>query len=380
MSGFAPLHGVLWRQQQGFARCPFEHHGSSAMADFASFLQLRALCLDLPSGHPAASAAVAAREAMLTKPPKSLGRLEELAVFLAHWQGHVPPRLDRVDILVFAGNHGVTSQGVSAYPAEVTAQMVANFAGGGAAINQLARTAGAKLRVVPLALDRPTADFSQQPAMSEPEFIDAAAAGYRAVTADCDLICLGEMGIGNTTAAAAIAAALFGGGGPRWAGRGTGVDDEGLTRKAAVIDRALTRHAGVLHDPLQLAAALGGRELAAILGAALAARRNSIPVLLDGFVCTAAAAPLSRLRPDTLSHALAGHLSAEAGHRMLLDELGLKPIVNLNMRLGEASGAAVAVLILRAALACHTGMATFSQAGVSDKPADAASQTPRATG
>ncbi len=338
------------------------------MTTFTSFSGLRAVCLDLPSGHPAASAAVAQREATLTKPPKSLGRLEDLVAWLAHWQGHAPPRLDRVEILVFAGNHGVTAQGVSAYPAEVTAQMVANFTAGGAAINQLARAAGAKLRVIPLSLDVPTADFTQHAALSESEFIAAVTAGHDAVSPDCDLVCLGEMGIGNTTSAAAIAAALFGGGGERWAGRGTGVDQDGLLRKRAVIDRAIARHIGTLYDPLDVAAALGGRELAAILGACLSARRKNIPVLLDGFVCTAAVAPLWKLRADTLAHAQAAHVSAEAGHRMLLDEMGLKPLVDLNMRLGEASGAAVALQILRAALACHTGMATFAEAGVSDKP------------
>jgi nicotinate-nucleotide--dimethylbenzimidazole phosphoribosyltransferase len=186
------------------------------------------------------------------------------------------------------------------------------------------------------------------------------------------------MGIGNTTAAAAVAAALFGGGGKRWAGRGTGVDEEGLSRKRAVIDRALAQHAGVLNDPLGIAAALGGRELAAILGAALAARQKNIPVLLDGFVCTAAVAPLVKLRADALAHTQAGHASAEAGHRMLLDEIGLKPLIDLGMRLGEASGAAVALQILRSALACHTGMATFAEAGVSDKPAGDAE--PKAAG
>jgi nicotinate-nucleotide--dimethylbenzimidazole phosphoribosyltransferase len=348
------------------------------MANFTSFSALRTACLDLPGGHPAASAAVAQRELSLTKPPKSLGRLEDLVAWLAHWQGHVPPRLERVDILVFAGSHGVTRRGVSAYPAEVTAQMVANFASGGAAINQLARAAGAQLRVIPLELDQPTADFTEQPALGEQEFLAAVNAGYEAVSPQCDLICLGEMGIGNTTAAAAIAAALFGGGGARWAGRGTGVDEEGLARKRAVIDRALERHAAVLDDPLAIAAAFGGRELAAVLGATLAARRQRIPVLLDGFVCTAAVAPLAKLRSDTLAHVQAGHVSAEAGHRILLEELSLKPLVNLDMRLGEASGAAVALLLLRAALACHTGMATFAEAGVSDKPADGAE--PKAAG
>jgi nicotinate-nucleotide--dimethylbenzimidazole phosphoribosyltransferase len=349
------------------------------MPHLTSFADLRALCLDLPSGHPAASGAAARREDTLTKPPRSLGRLEDLVAFLAHWQGHAPPRLDRAEVLVFAGNHGVTQQGVSAYPAEVTAQMVANFSAGGAAINQLARTAGAALRVMPLALDRPTADFTQAPALGEADFLAAVSTGYDAVSPDSDLICLGEMGIGNTTSAAAIAAALFGGGGARWAGRGTGVDDDGLERKRGVIDRALDRHSGLLDDPLRIAAACGGRELAAILGATLAARRHTIPVLLDGFVCTAAVAPLYKLRTDTLSHALAGHVSAEAGHRMLLDELNLKPLLNLNMRLGEASGAATALLLLRAALACHTGMATFAEAGVSDKPADE-SAAPKAAG
>ena len=338
------------------------------MANFTSFSDLRAACLDLPSGHPAATLAVVQREETLTKPPKSLGRLEELTAWLAHWQGHAPPRLDHVEVLVFAGNHGVTARGVSAYPAAVTAQMVANFSAGGAAINQLARTAGAKLRVIPLALDSPTADFTEAPAMTEPEFLAAVAAGHDAVPPRADLVCLGEMGIGNTTPAAALAAALFGGGGVRWAGRGTGVDDEGLARKRTTIDRALARHAAVLDDPLKVAAALGGRELAAILGAALAARRNNIPVLLDGFVCTAAVAPLYKLRTDTLAHALAGHVSAEAGHRLLLEALWLSPLLDLHMRLGEGSGAAAALLLLRAALACHTGMATFAEAGVSDKP------------
>jgi nicotinate-nucleotide--dimethylbenzimidazole phosphoribosyltransferase len=333
---------------------------------FPSLAALRAACLELPPPDDAAAAAVAARQAQLTKPPGSLGRLEELVAWLARWQGH-EPRLERVDVLVFAGNHGVTAQGVSAYPAAVTAQMVANFSSGGAAINQLSRVADASLRVIPLALDQPTQDFTRAPAMDECVFLDAIAQGDAAVAPDADLVCLGEMGIGNTTAAAALAAALFGGGGGRWAGRGTGVDDAGLTRKRAVVDAALARHAGLLDDPLALAAACGGRELAAILGATLAARRRRIPVLLDGFVSTAAAAPLACLRPDGLDHALAAHVSAEAAHSTLLDELELAPLLDFGMRLGEASGAALAVPLLRAALACHTGMATFAEAGVANK-------------
>jgi nicotinate-nucleotide--dimethylbenzimidazole phosphoribosyltransferase len=337
------------------------------MTQFASFADLRAACLDLPDADAAAADVVTARQSQLTKPPRSLGRLEDVVSWLAQWQGRGLPRLERVEILVFAGNHGVTARGVSAYPAAVTAQMVANFAAGGAAINQLARAANAGLRVIPLSLDQPTVDFTTAPAMAEAEFLAAVATGHDAVSSDADLVCLGEMGIGNTTAAAALAAALFGGGGVRWAGRGTGLDDQGVARKQAVIDSALSRHAALLADPLATAAALGGRELAAILGATLAARRRRIPVLLDGFVCTAAAAPLKKLRVDGLDHALAGHVSAEAGHRALLKELALVPLLDLDMRLGEGSGAAVALLVLRAALACHTGMATFAEAGVSGK-------------
>jgi nicotinate-nucleotide--dimethylbenzimidazole phosphoribosyltransferase len=337
------------------------------MKRFASLADLQAACLDLPAGHAEAAAEVASREGTLTKPPRSLGRLEQAVEWLSRWQGRNPPQLGKVEILVFAGNHGVTAQGVSAYPAEVTAQMVANFAKGGAAINQLARVAQAELRVVPLSLEKPTADFTIAPAMSEAEFLDSVTAGYQAVSPETDLLVLGEMGIGNTTAASAISAALFGGGGARFAGYGTGLDDQGLKRKCEVIDQALARHDAIIDDPLRVAAALGGRELAAILGAALAARHFRIPTLLDGFVCTAAVAPLAKLRGDALDHALAGHRSAEAGHRLLLEELGLHPLLDLNMRLGEGSGATVAALVLRAALACHTGMATFAEAQVSGK-------------
>ncbi|MCX7314604.1 MAG: nicotinate-nucleotide--dimethylbenzimidazole phosphoribosyltransferase [Alphaproteobacteria bacterium] len=333
---------------------------------YQSFAQLRAACLDLPKGNNAAADAVLARQAQLTKPPGSLGRLEDIVAWLAKWGGN-PPRLDQVDVLVFAGNHGVTAHGVSPFPAAVTAQMVATFSAGGAAINQLAETASATLRVIPLDLDTPTADLTREPAMDEASFLAAVAAGYNTVRPEADLICLGEMGIGNTTSAAAISAALFGGNGAQWAGRGTGVDDKGLARKQAAIDAGLARHSAIMDDPLRIAAALGGRELAAIMGATLAARQRHIPVLLDGFVCTAAAAPLAKVRAGALDHVQAGHVSAEAAHRALLNALKLKPLLDLGMRLGEASGAALAVSILRAALACHTGMATFAEAGVANK-------------
>jgi nicotinate-nucleotide--dimethylbenzimidazole phosphoribosyltransferase len=337
------------------------------MSGIASLADLRALLADLPDGDDSAAAAIAERQSRLTKPQGSLGRLEELVAWLGRWQGRETPSLDEVSVLVFAGNHGVVARGVSAYPASVTAQMVANFERGGAAINQICKSVGAKLRVIPLKLDAPTGDFTEKQAMSEAEFIEAVAAGYDAVPASGDLLCLGEMGIGNTTAASALAASLLGGGGERWAGRGTGLDDSGLARKREAIDAGLKRHRTHHADPLAASMIFGGRELAAILGATLAARRHRIPVLLDGFVATAAAAPLARLNPSALDHAQVAHCSAEAGHHGLCAELGLRPILDLDMRLGEGSGAALSVSVLRAALACHLDMATFDEAGVDER-------------
>jgi nicotinate-nucleotide--dimethylbenzimidazole phosphoribosyltransferase len=333
---------------------------------FKSFDELHTACTDLWPGDEAAAKAALARQDTLTKPQGSLGRLEEIAAWLARWQGRAMPRLDKVQVVVFAGSHGVTAQGVSAFPAEVTHQMVANFAAGGAAINQLARAAGAELSVVPLEVERPTGDFTQETAMDEADFLKAVSAGYSSVAEDADLACFGEMGIGNTTTAAAVAAALYGGDTAKWVGRGTGVDDAGLRRKVTAIEKGLALHGAVLGDPLKVAATLGGRELAAIMGATLAARRHKIPVLLDGFVCTAAAAPLQKLNPTGLAHALAGHVSAESGHRGLLAALGLAPLFDLGMRLGEGSGACLAINVVRSALACHTGMASFAEAGVSE--------------
>jgi nicotinate-nucleotide--dimethylbenzimidazole phosphoribosyltransferase len=293
--------------------------------------------------------------------------LEELAAWMARWQGREIPSVERAIVVVFAGNHGVAARGVSAYPHTVTEQMVRNFATGGAAISQLARLGRAELRVMPIDLDRPTNDFTVTSAMSDAEFLAAFDLGYRTVPPDCDLLALGEMGIGNTTAASALCAALLGGDVADWVGRGTGVDDAGLARKIAAVRAALSRHSGVASDPLKTAVALGGRELAAIAGAVLAARHLRVPVLLDGFVATAATVPLVRLDPAVLDHCYAAHLSAEAPHRRLLRELGLRPLLDLDMRLGEASGAATALLLLHAAIACHAGMATFSEAGVAER-------------
>jgi nicotinate-nucleotide--dimethylbenzimidazole phosphoribosyltransferase len=337
------------------------------MSVIAGLDDVRTSLAGLPGGDEAAATAIAYRQSRLTKPERSLGRLEDLVAWLGRWQGREEPRLDRVEVLVFAGNHGITARGVSAYPASVTAQMVANFERGGAAINQICNTVGATLRVIPLRLETPTADFTETEAMTEAEFVEAVSVGADAVSPSADLICLGDMGIGNTTAAAALAAALLGGGGERWAGRGTGLDDQGLARKRAAIDAGLARHDRALSDPLRAAMALGGRELAAILSATLAARLHGIPVVLDGFIATAAAAPLARLRSDALDHVQVAHCSAEGGHRDLCAALGFRPILDLDMRLGEASGAALSVAVLRAALACHLGMATFDEAEVDER-------------
>ncbi|QPH53436.1 nicotinate-nucleotide--dimethylbenzimidazole phosphoribosyltransferase [Pontivivens ytuae] len=317
---------------------------------------------DLPETDAEAVAAARARDAVLTKPPGALGRLEDLAAWYAGWRGVATPRVERPQVIVFAGNHGVTAKGVSAFPPEVTVQMVANFEAGGAAINQLALDANAYLEVVPLALNRPTADFTEGPAMSPPEAAEALAAGWQSVHERADLLVVGEMGIGNTTAAAALATALIGGDG--WAGRGTGLDDAGLSRKAEIVAEAASRHAGL--SPLDTLAALGGREIAAMAGAIARARHLRIPVVLDGFICCAAALVLHEVNPAALDHCVAGHRSAEAAHARLLEHLGKAPLLDLGLRLGEGSGAALAIHVVRAACACHSGMATFAEAGVSE--------------
>lgn len=336
--------------------------------ELSSFDVLRALARDLPAPHAAAGAAAAARQDQLVKPAGSLGRLEEIAVHLATWQGREIPRADNVRVIVFAGSHGVTRHGISAFPDAVNAQMFAGFNAGFAAICQLARAFGAELATVDCGIATPTADFTERAAMSEAEFLAAVALGFDSVAGDEDLLVFGEMGIGNTTAAAAVATALFGGPAQDWSGRGTGLDDAGVARKAAVVERGLALHPMAHDDPLEALRRLGGREMAAIFGACLAARRARIPVLLDGFIVTAAVAPLQiEAGDDALAHALAAHESGEPGHRKLLQRLGLRPLLGLGMRLGEGSGAATALGLVRAALACHAGMATFAEAAVAGK-------------
>lgn len=329
----------------------------------ASLAEYRALLKGLDGPDATAIALADDRNAQLTKPPAALGRLEDLARWYAGWRGNGRPALDRPQVVIFAGNHGVAAKGVSAFPPEVTVQMVANFQHGGAAINQLSRTFGAKMDVYALDLETPTADFTASPAMTDEDVLRALSTGWEAVDPEADLLVTGEMGIGNTTSAAAIAHALYGGQPEDWVGRGTGVDDAGLRLKASVVADGVARHGG--GDGLDTLARLGGREIAAMAGAILRARTLGIPVILDGFICCSAAACLHALNPAALDHCVAGHVSAEAAHPALLQKLGQEPLLSLGLRLGEGSGAALAIGVLKGAIACHSGMATFAEAGVS---------------
>ncbi|MGJ8588197.1 MAG: nicotinate-nucleotide--dimethylbenzimidazole phosphoribosyltransferase [Yoonia sp.] len=333
-------------------------------APFSTISGFRDLLAAAPGPDNDARQGAQDRNGQLTKPPGALGRLEDLAIWYAGWRGDARPQITAPQVIIFAGNHGVCALGVSAFPPEVTAQMVANFEHGGAAINQLSKAFGAKMDVYPLALDTPTADFTTAPAMTESEFMTALQTGWTAVDPNADLLVTGEMGIGNTTSAAAVAAAVLGGLASDWTGRGTGVDDEGLARKTDVVARGVALHATT--DPLEALRCLGGRELVAMAGAIAAARHHCIPVILDGFICCAAAASLAKAVDGALDHTVAGHLSAEGAHQQLLTALGKEPLLQLGLRLGEGSGAALAIGVLKGAVACHSGMATFAEAGVTD--------------
>jgi nicotinate-nucleotide--dimethylbenzimidazole phosphoribosyltransferase len=332
-----------------------------------SFRDIRALMSDLPAPAEDCAAAARARQAELTKPSGSLGRLEEIVEFLAAWQGRAMPSLEHPLVLVFAGNHGVVERGVSAYPASVTAAMVENFAARGAAINQICATFNLDLEVIAIDLNRPTQDFARDAAMSEAATMASFARGMTAVPDDVDLVAIGEMGIGNTASAAAIYCALYGGKVGFWAGRGTGLDDQGLLRKIAAIEAAIAYHKDELRDPLEVLRRIGGFEIAAMAGAIIAARLKRVPVLLDGYVAGAAAAILHAQDEKAIAHCLAAHVAAEGAHADVLRRLGKRPLLDLGMRLGEGSGAALAAGIVKAALACYRDMATFAEASVARK-------------
>lgn len=330
------------------------------------FADIRSLLQSMPGPDEAARAQTLAREAELLKPPGALGRMEEIAAWAAAWSGKTPPEIRKPLVAIFAGNHGVAARGVSAYPASVTEQMVAAYAAGGAAINQLCAAQGAGLKVYDLALDHPCPDIVEADAFgSERECAATIAFGMEALAEGPDILCLGEMGIGNTTVAAALAHGILGGPPEAWVGRGTGVSDEALARKQAAVREAVKRAGKV--SGLDALRRLGGREFAAMAGAILAARHQRVPVILDGFVAGAAALCLWAEDPRALDHCLAGHVSAETGHRRLLEAVGRPPLLDLGMRLGEGTGAAMALSLVRLALTTHAGMATFAQMGVDAK-------------
>lgn len=332
----------------------------------APFDDVRGLLSTMPGPDEAAVAAVRKRNRELTKPAGSLGRLEWIVEWLAAWQGKPKPSIDRPLVAVFAASHGVAKRRVSAYPAEVNRQMLDNFAAGGAAINQICAAYNLGFKAFDLALDLPTGDIAEEAAMDERACVATMAFGMEALAGEPNILAVGEMGIGNTTVAAAIYAALYGGSSEQWVGRGTGVDDAGLARKVEAVEAALQVHRGHLGDPLEVLRRLGGRDVAAIAGAILGARLRRVPVVIDGYVATAAAALLHALDPAALDHCIAGHLSAEGAHQEVLERLGKVPLLALGLRLGEGSGAALALGLVKAAVACHSNMASFAQAGVSE--------------
>ncbi len=333
-----------------------------------------------------AAAQARQRQDQLTKPQGSLGRLEELVVQLAAMTGKPQPQVERPHILIFAADHGITEEGVSAYPREVTAQMVFNFLRGGAAISVLARHLRAPLTVVDVgvAAELPpapglwqrkiapgTRNFLREPAMSPQQAEQAVGVGLEAAQAALEegtqVLILGEMGIGNTTAAAAVACALKGFLPQEIVGRGTGVDAAGWRRKVQVVEAALAHHRPSPQDPWQVLSTVGGLEIGALAGAMIAAASRRVPVLLDGFIVTSAALLAEALAPGVHRFLLAAHVSQERGHARMLDALGLRPLLNLEMRLGEGSGAAVAYPLLQAATRLHAEMATFAEAGVAGR-------------
>ncbi|MEP3232749.1 MAG: nicotinate-nucleotide--dimethylbenzimidazole phosphoribosyltransferase [Hyphomicrobiales bacterium] len=329
---------------------------------------IRNLLRMIPQEDKEAIAAVRARDKQLTKPAGSLGKLEELVEWLAAWQGDPKPIITRPLVTIFAANHGVADKGVSAFPQSVTQSMVENFAAGGAAINQLCLAHDLGLKIFDLALEVPTPDVSEEDAFDAAGCAATLAFGMEAIAGGTDLLCIGEMGIANTTVASILFNALYGGDASDWVGPGTGIDNDTMKIKADVVTAAVKRIGGPVSTSglsgLELLRRVGGREIAAMCGAILAARHQRIPVIIDGFVATASAAILHAERADAIDHCLFGHRSAEPAHDAALKKLGKEPLLDLGMRLGEGSGAAIAAGIVKAAAKTHADMATFEQAGV----------------
>jgi nicotinate-nucleotide--dimethylbenzimidazole phosphoribosyltransferase len=317
---------------------------------------------DLPSCDADARAAVHERAAHILRPSGALWWLDEIAAFIASWQRSERPRIERPAGLIFAADHGIAAATkVSAYPTGVTEAMLAAYRQGRSTINAWARIAGASVTAIDVGVARPTGDIRFEAALSPERFEEITRTAFEAVERlDTDLLVLGEMGIGNTTPSAAIAASLAGGETAAWVGRGTGVDDEGLDRKREAVRTACRRIAGIT-DPLEILREVGGAEIVAIAAAAVAARRRSIPVVLDGYVVTSAVLPLHVADDQALEHCTVGHCSAEPGHRRLLERLGKRPLLDLDMRLGEGSGAMAAVPLIAMACAGITEVPTFAE-------------------
>ncbi len=333
----------------------------------SSLDDVRAILCNLLGPDEAAAAAARDREANLTKPAGSLGRLESLAEWLSAWQGRHPPTMDRPAAATFAGNHGVMAHKVSPCPVEVTWQLSKNFGEGGGAINAMCRSTGTEFKVYDIAIDSFTRDFMEGPAMDETDFVAAFNVGMAAVDPSMSVFCPGEMGIGNTTPASAMAMALFGGPEDDWVGYGAGAVGPVLEAKKRVVRDGVALHLKDRPDAVEIACRLGGRELAAMAGATLAGRLLRVPVLLDGFPCTAAVAFLAAFQPGALDHCRISHASAEAGHALLSEKLRQRPLLRMGMRLDEGTGGVLAINLLRAAVICHTEMATYEEAAVQNR-------------
>lgn len=316
-----------------------------------------------PAPDAESAAGVRARVEQVLRPSGAFARLDDIAVWLAGWQRTTRPGMNRPHVIAFAADHGVAAREVSAYPQQVTAAMLAALRDGTATLSALARTEHVAIDVVDVGVGRPTGDITIEDALDQARFAEAWAAGEAAVaTIDADIVMFGEMGIGNTTAASAVAAALFGGDISDWLGRGTGIDDDGLLRKRAAVNSAVKRGRG--RSPLEVLRVCGGAEIAALAGAIFTARCRSIPVILDGFVVTTAAAALHVMSPTALDHTIAGHRSPEPGHTLLLERLGKQPLLDLGLRLGEGSGALLALPLVRLAATAVVDVATFHEVGL----------------
>ncbi|WP_375636070.1 MULTISPECIES: nicotinate-nucleotide--dimethylbenzimidazole phosphoribosyltransferase [unclassified Bartonella] len=323
------------------------------------FDDFRALLTNLPVADEFSIILAKKRQKNLTKEQGTLGKLGDIAVWYAGWRGTEKPIVTRPLVAIFSGNHGIVEENVTPFPQSMTQKMVQNFASGGAAINQICIAYDLGLKIFDLALEYPTMNITKDAAMDERSAAATMAFGMESIAGGTDLLCIGEMGIGNTTIASALCLALFGGEVEEWTENGKESEGDFYQRKIAAVNTAISLHKDYFNDPFEIMRRLGGREIAAMVGAILAARIEKIPVILDGFVATAAAAVLYKMHPKALDHTLVGHVSSEAAHRKLLKKIGKEPLLDLGMRLGEGTGAAMAAGIVKAAVLTHAQTVVF---------------------